>query len=390
VFPRLSAALMDPVPHAWAAALISGSVHTTGGGRSDATPTAEELERLAERVRPGGSWSGDAVLGGSSRPVVAVASAEPAAAGSVLVLVGAVDGPTEQDFTLWLWEIAVVRLRMLISLGPVEPPLHLAAGRIASGEHAKALTAQTDAHAATLTAVLGALRSRRLDDVTSRRVAVTLASSALTELRSATVAGERSAGEAFAAVGRRLRSLARHCGFDLELAPPEHRDRLLAPEVSAAAHAVVRGCVLAMVEHSSPRRIRVGWEIERANLRISVRDDGDGALFPQALAEYRLRERLAALGGDFSMDAVPGWGTTVTAWLPLALPPAPEPDSLGTLSAREIDVLTELARGRRNREIAARLHITEHTVKFHVARILTKLGVQSRGEAAAVARQARL
>jgi glucose-6-phosphate-specific signal transduction histidine kinase len=55
----------------------------------------------------------------------------------------------------------------------------------------------------------------------------------------------------------------------------------------------------------------------------TVRDDGDGALFPQALAGYRLRERLAALGGDF---AVPGWGSAITVRIPLALPPASGPE----------------------------------------------------------------
>jgi DNA-binding NarL/FixJ family response regulator len=53
-------------------------------------------------------------------------------------------------------------------------------------------------------------------------------------------------------------------------------------------------------------------------------------------------------------------------------------------------VLTELGRGRRNQEIGARLHVTEHTVKSHVANILAKLGVRSRGEAAAAAREAHL
>ena len=91
--------------------------------------------------------------------------------------------------------------------------------------------------------------------------------------------------------------------------------------MAAAARAVVHGCVLATLEHTSPRRIRVGWEVEEAGLRVTVRDDGDGALFPQALAEYRLRERLAALGGDFAVDAVPGWGNAITARFPLALPP---------------------------------------------------------------------
>ena len=53
------------------------------------------------------------------------------------------------------------------------------------------------------------------------------------------------------------------------------------------------------------------------------------------------------------------------------------------LTARETDVLRELARGVANKQIARRLRISEHTVKFHVAAIFAKLGVASRTEAVA-------
>jgi len=53
------------------------------------------------------------------------------------------------------------------------------------------------------------------------------------------------------------------------------------------------------------------------------------------------------------------------------------------LTPREIDVLGELARGIPNKTIAARLSISEHTVKFHVASIVAKLGAASRTEAVA-------
>ncbi|MBC5800949.1 MAG: response regulator transcription factor [Candidatus Eremiobacteraeota bacterium] len=53
------------------------------------------------------------------------------------------------------------------------------------------------------------------------------------------------------------------------------------------------------------------------------------------------------------------------------------------LTLRETDVLAELARGVPNKAIAARLAISEHTVKFHIASIFTKLGVASRTEAVA-------
>ncbi len=59
-------------------------------------------------------------------------------------------------------------------------------------------------------------------------------------------------------------------------------------------------------------------------------------------------------------------------------------DSYG-LSPREREVLNILAEGRTDRDIAARLFISERTVHVHVRRILAKLGVSSRTEAAGVA-----
>jgi DNA-binding CsgD family transcriptional regulator len=59
-------------------------------------------------------------------------------------------------------------------------------------------------------------------------------------------------------------------------------------------------------------------------------------------------------------------------------------DSYG-LSPREREVLNILATGRTDRDIAARLFISERTVHVHVRRILAKLGVSSRTEAAGVA-----
>jgi DNA-binding NarL/FixJ family response regulator len=52
------------------------------------------------------------------------------------------------------------------------------------------------------------------------------------------------------------------------------------------------------------------------------------------------------------------------------------------LTAREHQVLAEIAHGRSNREIARALALSEKTVKTHVSAILTKLGVQDRTQAA--------
>jgi DNA-binding NarL/FixJ family response regulator len=58
--------------------------------------------------------------------------------------------------------------------------------------------------------------------------------------------------------------------------------------------------------------------------------------------------------------------------------PAP---ALDNLTPREIEVLRMLAEGLGNREMAARLGISDHTVKFHISSILDKLGAATRTEA---------
>ncbi|HEY9621124.1 MAG TPA: response regulator transcription factor [Crinalium sp.] len=70
-----------------------------------------------------------------------------------------------------------------------------------------------------------------------------------------------------------------------------------------------------------------------------------------------------------------------------ALPSAPVPtrtlpsSSSQTLTPREVEVLGMLAEGLGNKAIARRLQISEHTVKFHISSIFSKLNASSRTEA---------
>jgi len=74
--------------------------------------------------------------------------------------------------------------------------------------------------------------------------------------------------------------------------------------------------------------------------------------------------------------------------LPTVLKPElrdPSAPPVQALSPRETEVLNMLADGLGNKEIAWRLRISEHTVKFHIGSIFNKLNASSRAEAVAIA-----
>ncbi|MCY1143557.1 response regulator transcription factor [Actinoplanes sp. Pm04-4] len=74
------------------------------------------------------------------------------------------------------------------------------------------------------------------------------------------------------------------------------------------------------------------------------------------------------------MDAAVGTG-----------PPAADGTALAALTDRERDVLTEVARGRANDEIAVVLHLSPATVRTYVSRLLTKLNARDRAQLVVVA-----
>jgi DNA-binding NarL/FixJ family response regulator len=396
--PRLSTIAGDVVPHD-ALLLFTGDCVASPIWSHGEVPTGPavvtEMTRLAHVVEIGQPWYGHITIADTSRAVLAVASSPAGSAGSVLAAVLSDDHvPCDVAGRLLqhLWDLAAAHI---VTLNAQVEPVKLSHSRFASNDRARIAAELTDAHAATLTTVLGALRSRHLSDAAARRTAIDLAASALVELRTFSenerTRDTETVAEVFSHMADRLVLLMRYNDATLELGPPEDPGHALPADVANAARATVRGAVLTMLGQEGVSRIRVAWEVvgpapHLTALHVSVRDDGPGTLTAEEFGVRRLATALAALDADLDLDAVAGWGTTIVAKIPLSTPEAPATHSLTRLNPREVDVLHQLTQGHRNRQIARHLHISEHTVKYHVANILEKLDVSSRGEAAAVAR----
>lgn len=121
----------------------------------------------------------------------------------------------------------------------------------------------------------------------------------------------------------------------------------------------------------------------------ALRAGASGFLLKDAPPE----DLLSAIRTVWQGDAVIAPSTTrrlldhVAATLPA---PHSDPDPLAALTERERDVLLQVARGASNAEIAARLFLSEGTVKTHVGHILSKLGLRDRVQAVIWAYEHRL
>lgn len=108
-----------------------------------------------------------------------------------------------------------------------------------------------------------------------------------------------------------------------------------------------------------------------------------GVLLRNARAEVLSAALRAAAEGLVVLDP------TLSSALPPATEP-PEPAPAEALTPRELEVLRLLAEGLANKQIAKRLGVSEHTVKFHLNAIMGKLGAGSRTEAVVRATRAGL
>ncbi|MFC4337033.1 helix-turn-helix transcriptional regulator [Salininema proteolyticum] len=358
---------------------LSGEAAITG------PVTSVELSHLSELAVPGAAIVREDVIGGETRRIVLTESAETGAQ-LVLVTAGAKD-PTESDLALTarLWNVVGTATARMADAVPAD---HIPSNLAIAAARSRAIADMEQTHATTLSAMLAVLRSRRLPDGTARRDAENLATNALLDLRKSSERDDEltaeAADDAFAVLADQLAPMARHGDTALDLSGPDDV-RLLPRDLAHVARSFTHRFVLASLDRADTTRVRAAWRLKDKALQVTVRDDAPDAVGDPRTVE-KSDERVSAIGGEIEVDSVPGWGTTVTAILPLDMGEPPAVGPVEDLHAREIEVLTGISEGLRNREIARRLNLSEHTVKFHVRNILAKLEVSSRGQAAALAR----
>jgi DNA-binding NarL/FixJ family response regulator len=115
---------------------------------------------------------------------------------------------------------------------------------------------------------------------------------------------------------------------------------------------------------------------ERARVHAALEAGATGYLLKDADADEVVAAVRAAHRGELQLDPA------VARRLKSSHRPSAKREPAQELTARELDVLRLLGQGRANKEIAAQLGLGERTARTHVSSILSKLGLNSRTQAA--------
>lgn len=118
-------------------------------------------------------------------------------------------------------------------------------------------------------------------------------------------------------------------------------------------------------------------ELRRAELRRALQN-GVGAVLSRRASSAEVAAAIEAVAAGLIVLTA----EHLERLLPASSAAGEHEDIAGeALTARETEVLNMMAEGLGNKEIASRLHLSEHTVKFHVSSVLSKLGAETRTEA---------
>ena len=161
-------------------------------------------------------------------------------------------------------------------------------------------------------------------------------------------------------------------------------------QLTAMLQACPQAIVIARLAEAETRRLLRAMHAASRSAVLIALTDRPARLWTAAARELGLRAALPLTARPEEIDgAVRAVHGGLLVLHPEALAPAAVADTVvatgAALTAREREILELMAEGAHNRSIATRLAISRHTVKFHVASILAKLGAASRTEAVAVA-----
>jgi DNA-binding CsgD family transcriptional regulator len=288
------------------------------------------------------------------------------------------------------WELAEAELGAALAVGElVEPELHAEALallghlRVTQGRTSEAerLIAGYEQHAAVVP-VLAAIRAAQgqlevAEWLIRRRLDLLVANPlAAAELRGQLIEFELARGK-----------------FQEALAEAEALSatisRLAIPAISARCHYLLGRALAALGNDIAVREldqaramfVELAMPYEAARSRFALarwthRADRDAAAEEAKGALATFEELGATPDADAAAALLREWGIKAVRR---------GPNAPGSLTTRELEILTLLGEGLSNREIAARLFITPKTVEHHVGHVLSKLDLKRRSEAAAFA-----
>jgi signal transduction histidine kinase/DNA-binding CsgD family transcriptional regulator len=152
----------------------------------------------------------------------------------------------------------------------------------------------------------------------------------------------------------------------------ERIEERLPPHIETALFRAVQDALERVVRHARASRVTIRLERQGERLVLSVADNGLATAGVEVLGLSC--QRIEQLGGTVEAGSGPQGGLEVTISMAIEMPVQ--------LTPRESEVIQLLTEGLTNKEIALRLSLSPRTVNFHLDNIYSKLGVNSRTEAA--------
>lgn len=135
-----------------------------------------------------------------------------------------------------------------------------------------------------------------------------------------------------------------------------------------------------LIEHGCPSKLVILTTFERDDFIISALRAGASGFLVKNTPPEQLVEAVRTVAAGDALLSPSVTRRLVERFADHGLVDRRD-DLLAPLTAREREVLVQVAGGRTNREIAATLHLGESTVKTHVSRTLAKLGLRDRVQA---------